>query len=55
MVDALAAWGTPADIAAKLREHHAAGADHVAVNVLTGVTGPQPVEQWRTLAPVLLG
>lgn len=54
MVDALAAWGTPADIKAKLREHLDAGADHVAVNVITGVTGPQPVEQWRTLAPTLL-
>ncbi|GAA1611959.1 TIGR03620 family F420-dependent LLM class oxidoreductase [Kribbella sancticallisti] len=54
LVDSLAAWGTPADIAAKLREHLDAGADHVAVNVITGVTGPQPIEQWRTLAPALL-
>jgi probable F420-dependent oxidoreductase len=55
MIDALAAWGSPADIKAKLTEHLDAGADHVAVNVITGVTGPQPVEQWRVLAPVLLG
>ncbi|MFI7060395.1 TIGR03620 family F420-dependent LLM class oxidoreductase [Kribbella sp. NPDC050124] len=55
MVDALAAWGTPADIKAKLSEHLAAGADHVAINVITGVTGPQPVEQWRALASTLLG
>lgn len=55
MVDSLAAWGRPADIKAKLTEHLDAGADHVAVNVITGVTGPQPVEQWRALAPVLLG
>ncbi|MDX2974252.1 TIGR03620 family F420-dependent LLM class oxidoreductase [Kribbella solani] len=54
MIDALAAWGTPADIKSKLTEHLAAGADHVAVNVITGETGPQPVDQWRTLAPVLL-
>ncbi|MFF0338732.1 TIGR03620 family F420-dependent LLM class oxidoreductase [Kribbella sp. NPDC004875] len=54
MVDSLAAWGSPADIKAKLTEHLDAGADHVAVNVITGVTGPQPVEQWQTLAPVLL-
>jgi probable F420-dependent oxidoreductase len=54
MVDALAAWGTPADIKAKLTEHLDAGADHVAVNVVTGVTGPQPIEQWRALAPTLL-
>lgn len=55
LVDALAAWGTPADIKAKLTEHLDAGADHVAVNVITGVTGPQPIEQWRTLAGTLLG
>jgi probable F420-dependent oxidoreductase len=54
MVDALAAWGTPADIKAKLTEHLTAGADHVAINVITGVTGPQPVDQWRALAPALL-
>jgi probable F420-dependent oxidoreductase len=54
MVDALAAWGSPAGIKAKLSEHHTAGADHVAINVITGVTGPQPVDQWRALAPVLL-
>ncbi|WP_405063602.1 TIGR03620 family F420-dependent LLM class oxidoreductase [Kribbella sp. NBC_01505] len=54
MIDALAAWGSPADIKAKLTEHLAAGADHVAINVITGVTGPQPVDQWRALAPVLL-
>ncbi|GAA1675539.1 TIGR03620 family F420-dependent LLM class oxidoreductase [Kribbella yunnanensis] len=54
MVDALAAWGTPADIKAKLSEHLAAGADHVAINVITGITGPQPTEQWRALAPTLL-
>jgi probable F420-dependent oxidoreductase len=54
MVDALAAWGTPADIKAKLTEHLDAGADHVGVNVITGVTGPQPIEQWRTLAGMLL-
>ncbi|TDO59823.1 putative F420-dependent oxidoreductase [Kribbella sp. VKM Ac-2571] len=55
MVDSLAAWGTPADIKAKLTEHLDAGADHVAVNVITGVTGPQPTDQWRALAPALLG
>ncbi|MEI8410360.1 MULTISPECIES: TIGR03620 family F420-dependent LLM class oxidoreductase [unclassified Kribbella] len=54
MVDALAAWGTPADIKAKLTEHLDAGADHVGINVITGVTGPQPIEQWRALAGTLL-
>ncbi|MGC4936399.1 TIGR03620 family F420-dependent LLM class oxidoreductase [Kribbella sp. DT2] len=54
MVDALAAWGTPTQIAESLHKHLAAGADHVAINVITGVTGPQPINQWRALAPALL-
>ncbi|GAA1536802.1 TIGR03620 family F420-dependent LLM class oxidoreductase [Kribbella lupini] len=54
MVDALAAWGTPNQIADSLHKHLAAGADHVAINVITGVTGPQPTDQWRALAPALL-
>jgi hypothetical protein len=45
---------TPAKIAERINEQREAGADHVAINVLTGVTGPQPIEQWRALAEVLL-
>jgi probable F420-dependent oxidoreductase len=54
LVDAVTAWGTPSKIAERIDEQHEAGADHVAINVLTGVTGPQPIEQWRALAEVLL-
>lgn len=36
LVDAVVAYGTPDDIAARLKEHHSAGADHVPVQVLTG-------------------
>jgi probable F420-dependent oxidoreductase len=36
LVDALVAYGTPEAIAARLTEHLDAGADHVAVQVLTG-------------------
>ncbi|WBQ05042.1 TIGR03620 family F420-dependent LLM class oxidoreductase [Kribbella sp. CA-293567] len=54
LIDSLAAWGTPTDIATKLHAHHEAGADHVAVNVITGETGPQPIPQWQALAPALL-
>ena len=36
LVDAVVAYGTPAEIAARLKEHISAGADHVAVQVLTG-------------------
>ena len=54
LVDALVAWGTPEDIGARVREHHEAGADHVAVQVLTAPgVARLPREQWRLLAPVL--
>ncbi len=36
LVDAVVAYGTPDEIAARLREHISAGADHVPVQVLTG-------------------
>ena len=54
LVDAVTAWGTPSKIAERIDEQREAGADHVAIKVLTGVTGPQPIEQWRTLADVLI-
>jgi probable F420-dependent oxidoreductase len=36
LVDAVVAYGTPEEIAARLHEHLEAGADHVPVQVLTG-------------------
>ena len=53
LVDALVAWGDPAAIAAKVREHRDAGADHVCIQVL--VADGFPSEQWRELAPALTG
>ncbi|MGB3355009.1 MAG: LLM class F420-dependent oxidoreductase [Mycobacterium sp.] len=35
-IDAVVAYGSPDQIAARLSEHHAAGADHVAIQVLGG-------------------
>ena len=35
LIDALVAWGTPDEVAARLSEHLDAGADHVAVQLLT--------------------
>lgn len=35
-IDAVVAYGSPDEIAARLSEHHAAGADHVAIQVLGG-------------------
>jgi probable F420-dependent oxidoreductase len=35
LIDALVAWGSPGRVAARLNEHFEAGADHVAVQLLT--------------------
>ncbi len=54
LVDAIVAWGTPEQIAARVKQHHDAGADHVCVQVLQdGMAMPE--KQWRALAPALLG
>jgi probable F420-dependent oxidoreductase len=53
LVDAIVAWGTEEQIAARVAEHHAAGADHVCVQVLQdGMAMPE--SQWRRLAPALV-
>ncbi len=52
LVDAIVAWGTPEQVAARVREHHDAGADHVCIQVLRGDTA-MPEAEWRQLAEVL--
>jgi probable F420-dependent oxidoreductase len=53
MVDAIVVWGDETAIARRVAEHHAAGADHVCIQVLQdGVAMPEA--QWRRLAPALL-
>src|SRR5436190_2191222 len=56
LVDAIVAWGDPEQILARVAEHHAAGADHVSIQVLTGGqrTGkPLPREEWRAIGVAL--
>lgn len=53
LVDAIVAWGTPDQIAERVAQHHAAGADHVCVQVLQDGAA-MPEQQWRDLAAVLL-
>ena len=53
LVDALVAWGTPEQIRDRVAEHHAAGADHVCVQVLRPDMD-LPLAEWRILAEVLL-
>ncbi|MCB1002447.1 MAG: LLM class F420-dependent oxidoreductase [Acidimicrobiales bacterium] len=54
LVDAVVVWGTEEQIAERVAEHHAAGADHVCVQVLQDGAA-MPEAQWRRLAPALLG
>ena len=50
LVDSLVAWGDGATVAAKLRAHLDAGADHVAVHVLRREGNDLPLTQWREVA-----
>ena len=53
LVDAIIAWGDEGAIAKRVAEHHAAGADHVCIQVLQdGAAFPEA--QLRRLAPALL-
>ena len=53
LVDALVARGDEDAIAARVRAHHDAGADHVCIYVFGGGEDTLPLEAWRRLAPVL--
>jgi len=55
LVDAIVAWGDPATIMQRVREHHAAGADHVCIQVLTPTPQdlPRAMDGWRQLAQEL--
>ena len=54
LVDAIVGWGDPDAIAARVREHHQAGADHVCVQVVPSQQGSFPLAEYRELAPALL-
>jgi probable F420-dependent oxidoreductase len=50
LVDELIAWGDADAVRAKVEAHRAAGADHVALQVVTSDPAQLPREQWRRLA-----
>ena len=54
LVDELVAWGDADTVAARVREHLAAGADHVVLGVLNEADQPGPIEVARQLASRLL-
>jgi probable F420-dependent oxidoreductase len=53
LVDSLVAWGDAETVSKRVREHHDAGADHVAVHVVAGGPARLPRAQWRALAAAL--
>ena len=53
LVDAIVAYGDVETVAARVRQHHDAGADHVAVQVLRG-DREIPTTEWQELARALL-
>ncbi|WP_329623368.1 LLM class flavin-dependent oxidoreductase [Streptomyces sp. NBC_01255] len=54
LIDALVAHGTAEDIARRVHEHLAAGADHVSLHLLTDTPDAPPLRQWQDLAAHLL-
>jgi probable F420-dependent oxidoreductase len=54
LIDAIIAWGDLNSIRKRIGEHHAAGADHVCVQVLTEDPKVLPLAEWRELATALL-
>ena len=54
LVDAIVAWGDVAAVSRRVREHLAAGANHVSIQVLTAEPETLPLDQWRELAAALL-
>jgi probable F420-dependent oxidoreductase len=53
LVDALVVHGDEEVIAARVRAHHDAGADHVCIYVVGGSDETLPLAAWRRLAPIL--
>jgi probable F420-dependent oxidoreductase len=52
LIDALVAWGDVEDIRRRVKEHLDAGADHVALQLLTA-DAALPMREWRELAALL--
>jgi probable F420-dependent oxidoreductase len=54
LVDAIVAWGDIDAVRERVQAHHAAGADHVCLQVLQEDLTSVPHRQWRELARALL-
>ncbi|HWA65523.1 MAG TPA: LLM class F420-dependent oxidoreductase [Mycobacteriales bacterium] len=54
LVDTICVWGSPDAIAARVKAHLDAGADHVALQILVDDRRGLPRREWTELAPALL-
>jgi len=54
LIDAIVAWGDEKAIAARVKAHFDAGADHVCIQVVDAVNDTPPRESWRRLAAAVL-
>jgi len=54
VVDAVVCWGSLDAVAAHVRRHYEAGADHVCVQVVAESRDSFPLAEYRELAPALL-
>jgi probable F420-dependent oxidoreductase len=54
LVDAIVAWGDVDTVRERVDAHHAAGADHVCIQVLDTDATALPMRQWRELGAALL-
>jgi probable F420-dependent oxidoreductase len=54
LVDAVVSWGDLDAVAARVRSHHDAGADHVCVQVIPATPGAFPLAEYREIATALL-
>jgi probable F420-dependent oxidoreductase len=52
LIDRVVAWGSDEVIRERIAEHRAAGADHVAIEVVSAEPDEPPLDAWRRLAPV---
>jgi probable F420-dependent oxidoreductase len=53
LIDAVIAWGDLKTVMGRIREHHAAGADHVCIQVLTDDSKTFPLREYRELASAI--
>jgi probable F420-dependent oxidoreductase len=53
LIDALIAWGDPSAIRRRVSDHLSAGADHVAIQVVTAERNSLPIKEWSNLAAAL--